>query len=47
MPNQDAAADKTFFRQVRRISKTFEIVLMEGFNSPDILWKKNRAKHKI
>ena len=44
-PNQEEEADETFEKQIARISKRHDVVVMGDFNYLDIFWEANSAKY--
>ncbi|KAK4821080.1 hypothetical protein QYF61_012422 [Mycteria americana] len=45
-PNQDEEADEAFYKQLAGVSRLLALVLMGGFNLPDVCWKYNTAERK-
>ena len=45
LPNQREETDETFEKQITGFSKRHDVVVMGGFNYPDICWEANSAKY--
>lgn len=44
--HQEEEVDEAFYRQLEVASKSQDLVLMGGFNHPDVCWKDCTAMHK-
>lgn len=45
-PNQEEEPDETFSEQLGEVSQSMVLLLLEGFNLPDVCWKYNTAERK-
>ena len=46
LPNQDEETDEVFYEQLAEAARSPALVLMGGFNFPDICWEYNLAQKK-
>ncbi|XP_075779238.1 uncharacterized protein LOC142827520 [Pelodiscus sinensis] len=46
-PSQVEEVDEAFFKQLTKLSKAQDLVVMGDFNYPDICWETNTARHRL
>lgn len=46
-PSQEEKVDKILLKEMTKVSKKYEMILMEDSYFPDICWRNNTAKYKM